>query len=157
MSHLPAREKTDLTFRTSNKYRCMCVALKFCGENRPTLENKPPFPLPPPSPFLNEVLLFPLKYAHLQLCCSLVPRPSPAPVSDRLQYAETEPGESYYVIRGTGVTCCHAYMYKYSPAREKTDLTFRTSNDDKRPQKKMKRTKHIRARRGSSEGLLNDV
>ena len=36
---------------------------------------------------------------------SLVPRPSPAPVFDCMQYAKTEPrrpGESYHVIRATG-------------------------------------------------------
>ena len=32
---------------------------------------------------------------------------------DRLQYAKTGrmPGGSYYVICGTGITCCHTYMY----------------------------------------------
>ena len=43
---------------------------------------------------------------------SLVPRPSPAPVFDRLQYAKTEPeglvNLTMHVIRATGVTFRHA-------------------------------------------------
>ena len=49
----------------------------------------------------------------------------------RLQKAEgggRRPGESYNVIRGTGVTCHHAY--EYSHAREKTNLGFCTSYED---------------------------
>ena len=38
------------------------------------------------------------------------------------------PGESYHMIRSTGVTCRHAYMYSH--AREKTDLVFCTSYED---------------------------
>ena len=38
------------------------------------------------------------------------------------------PGESYHVIRGTGVTCRHAYIYSH--AREKTDLGFCASYED---------------------------
>ena len=38
------------------------------------------------------------------------------------------PGEPYHVIRGTGVTCRHAYMFCH--AREKTDLAFSTSYED---------------------------
>ena len=48
---------------------------------------------------------------------SLVPRPSPAPVF-----------ESYHVIRSTGVTCRHAYMYSH--VTEKADLGFCTSYED---------------------------
>ena len=62
---------------------------------------------------------------------SLVPRPSPAPVFDRSAVCKNggrRPGESYLVIRGTGVRCRHAY--NYSHAREKTDLTFSTSYKD---------------------------
>ena len=60
---------------------------------------------------------------------SLVPRPSPAPVFDRLQYAKTDrggrrPGESYHVIRGTNdVTGSrHEDIFTFiSPATEKLE------------------------------------
>ena len=57
---------------------------------------------------------------------SLVPRPSPAPVFDRLQYAKTEPeglpGESYHVIPATGdvTDSRHGDIFTFiSPATEK--------------------------------------
>ena len=39
-------------------------------------------------------------------------------------------GVSYYVIHGTGITCCHACMYSH--AMEKTDLALCTFYEDKR-------------------------
>ena len=40
---------------------------------------------------------------------SLIPRPSPAPVFDRLQYTKTEE-DGLVNLTGTGVTCRHAYV-----------------------------------------------
>ena len=40
------------------------------------------------------------------------------------------PGVSYYVIHGTGITCCHACMYSH--AMEKTDLALCTFYEDER-------------------------
>ena len=69
-----------------------------------------------------------------------------------------KPGESYHVMRETGVTCRHAYMY--DRATEKTYLAFCTSCEDKTSTDREQHqayTKHIPARRNSSEGLPNDM
>ena len=54
------------------------------------------------------------------------------PVFDHLQYEKSggrRPGESYHVIRCTGITNHRAYMYSY--ATENTNLAFCTSHGDK--------------------------
>ena len=62
---------------------------------------------------------------------SLVPRPSPTPVFDCLQYAKTEPERLVNLTMGFAARTSHFVMpYMYVRATEKTDLALCTSYED---------------------------
>ena len=82
---------------------------------------------------------------------SLVPRPSPAPVFDRLQYAKTEPEGLVILPRDP----CH-WHHVSSRFMEKTAV-LATKTRQAPTDNNIKRTKHIRARSHSSEGLPNNM
>ena len=71
------------------------------------------------------------KFSTKVVSVSLVPRPSPVPVFDRLQYAKKE-GECLVILprdpRHRHHKSSRAYMHSH--AREKTDLEFCTSYED---------------------------
>ena len=63
--------------------------------------------------------------------CSLVPRPSPAPVLDCLQYAKTEPEGLVNLTTRSAARASHfVTLYMYGRATEKTDLAFCISYED---------------------------
>ena len=87
---------------------------------------------------------------------SLVPRPSSAPVFDRLQYAKMDPEGLVNLTMWPAARTSHFVTpYRYGRAAEKTDLTFCTRYEDEASV--IMHTKHIRARRHSSKGLPNDL
>ena len=64
---------------------------------------------------------------------SLIPRPSPAPVFDRLQYSKTEQEGLVNLTTWSVPRASHfVTLYMYGRATEKTDLAFCTSYEDKR-------------------------
>ena len=71
-------------------------------------------------------------------------------------YGYHHPGESYHMIRGTGVTCRYACSIAMLGRRPILRFVLATKTRQALTENNIKRKKHIRARRNSSEGLPND-